>query len=367
MLSTTGILLAVALAIAGALLLIPRVIQLGHRYRLLDMPGHHKRHDRPTPALGGIALFATFWITVGVMLLVYPSALPAMQGVIGYIFAGALIIFLVGLSDDLSPLSAWVKLVSQVGAAVVLYIGGLSVDPLTIPFYGPVETGNAALLITIIWVVALTNAINLLDGLDLLAGGVSLIAAVVLMIVGTQLQVSTVVLLALAMAGFLIVFLYYNRPPARLFLGDSGSLQLGYYFAVMSLLVPIRSYTAAALYVPLLTLAVPLLEAGLSIVRRIAAGRSVMRADRRHLFHLLAFAGLSRMQIVGVFYALSAIFGGFALSMFYFSRRWVLGFLALFMVVIFVLFLILLTNLPRAGHRNGPVTPDRTPDDRRGE
>lgn len=367
MIPVIGMALAAFVAAMLTTLLCPAVIRLGHRYGLLDLPGRHKRHQIPTPALGGAVLFVAFWTTVALLSLLFPSALAEFRGVLGFTFAAATIIFLVGLSDDLSPVSAWVKLMSQVAAGLVLYLGGLSVDPLTIPFYGPVQTGIAGALITVVWVVALTNAINLLDGLDLLAGGVSLIAALVLLALGVLLNVGTVVMLSVTLAGFLVVFLYFNRPPAKLFLGDSGSLQIGFYFAVLSLLVPIRSYTAAALYVPLLTLGVPLMEAGLSIVRRLATGKSVMRADRRHLFHLLALAGWSNGQVVAVFYVLSTVFGGFALSMFYFNRRWVLGFLALFMVVIFVLILILLTNLPKLAHREHPVSSDRSTPSRRGE
>ncbi|MCB2231258.1 undecaprenyl/decaprenyl-phosphate alpha-N-acetylglucosaminyl 1-phosphate transferase [bacterium] len=367
MIPTTGILAAALAALVLTALCSPLAIKLGHRYNLLDQPGKHKRHRQPTPALGGTVLFVAFWVTVGLLLVLFPRALEELHGVLGYIFAAALIILLVGLSDDLSPVSAWVKLLAQVAAGLVLYLGGMSIDPLTIPFYGPVETGAAGALITVVWVVALTNAINLLDGLDLLAGGVSLIATLVLIAVGALLQVGTVVLLGIALAGFLTIFLWFNRPPARLFLGDSGSLQIGFYFAVLSLLVPIRSYTAAALYVPLLTLGVPLMEAGLSIVRRLAAGRSVMKADRRHLFHLLAIAGWSNAQVVAAFWVMSLVFGGFALSMFYFNRLWVLGFLALFMVVIFVLILILLTNLPKLAHREHPIDPGRSNPSRRGE
>jgi len=347
-----GIVLSVAAGLGLAILLVPAVIKLGHRYGLLDLPGKHKRHSHPTPALGGLALFAAIWGAIALLLVLYPSLWSDFRHALGYIFAGALIVTLVGFSDDLTPLSAPTKLISQIGAGLVLFIGGLSIDPLTLPFYGPIATGNWSVLITVLWVVMLTNAINILDGLDGLAGGVSLIAAIVLGVVGNLYGIDSVLVLAGSLAGFLVVFLYYNRYPARLFLGDSGALQIGYYFAVMSLLVPIRSYTAAALYVPLLTLAVPLLEAGISFFRRLAAGRSVMQADRRHIFHLLAMAGLSPRQTVYVFYGLSTVFGLFALAMFYLNRLWVLGFLVLFMVVISVWFLIIRTNLPRL-HKHG--------------
>jgi UDP-GlcNAc:undecaprenyl-phosphate GlcNAc-1-phosphate transferase len=348
----TGIIISVGLGLGVSAALLPVVIRLGHRYGLLDMPGRHKRHKEPTPALGGLALFAAVWIGIGGLVLLYPSLWADFRGALGYIFAGAMIITLVGFSDDLTPLSAPTKLVAQIATGLVLYIGGLTIDPLTLPFYGAISPGNWSVLITVLWVVMLTNAINILDGLDGLAGGVSLIASIVLAVIGNLYGIGSVLALASVQTGFLVVFLYYNRFPARVFLGDSGALQIGYYFAVMSLLVPIRSYTAAALYVPLLTLAVPLLEAGMSFVRRLVAGRSVMQADRRHIFHLLAMAGLSPRRIVLVFYALSTVFGLFALGMFYLNRLWVLGFLVLFMVVIFILFLILLTNLSRL-HKHG--------------
>lgn len=330
---------------------LPVLIRIGHRYQLLDMPGQHKRHRTPTPYLGGVALLASVWCALIVSMLFDHSLLGEFRGSTLYILAATLIIFMVGLSDDLSPVSAWVKLLAQAAAGIVLYLGGLSIDPLTIPFYGPVSLGAYSLVITVVWVILLTNAINLLDGLDGLAAGVSLIAGLTLGIVGWLYGVAPVVHLAGALVGFLAVFLYFNRYPARIFLGDSGSLQIGFYFAVISLIVPIRSFTAAALYLPLLVLAVPLLEAGLSLVRRLAARRPVMQADRRHLFHLLAMAGLSPRQIVLVFYLLSTIFGLFALAMYFLNRRWVLAFLLLFMVVIFLLFLILLSNLPRVRSR----------------
>jgi UDP-GlcNAc:undecaprenyl-phosphate GlcNAc-1-phosphate transferase len=350
--STWEIILAAVLAAALSGACIPAAIGLGHRFGLLDMPGRHKRHSRPTPPLGGPALFVAFWGTMLILVLAFPDFKESFHGSLGYILAGSLIMLLVGVSDDLSPLTAWPKLLAQIGAGLVLYIGGLTIDPLTIPFYGPVATGGYSVIITVVWVVMLTNAINLLDGLDGLAAGVSLIATVVLVTVGWIYDVTTVVLLGAALAGFLLVFLGFNRYPAKIFLGDGGSLQIGFYFAVFSLLVPIRSYTAAALYVPLLALGLPIFEAGLSFSRRLISGKPVMQGDRRHLFHVLSLAGLSHRQVIFVFYALSVVFGLCALAMIRLNRFWVMGFLSLFMVVILALFLILLTNLPRLVRRD---------------
>jgi len=313
----------------------------------MDFPGQHKRHRHPTPLLGGVGLFIVIWCTVTVYLIIAGAAKDTLGGVILYIFLGALIIFLVGLSDDLAPVSAWVKLSAEVAAGLVLFMGGLKIDPVTIPYYGQLAIGQFSVLITVLWVVMLTNAINLIDGLDGLAAGVSLIGIITMVIIGHLYNLGQVMVFAYALIGFLLVFLYYNRYPARIFLGDSGSLQIGYYFAVISLLVPVRSYTATALYVPLLALGVPLLETVISFLRRLIAGKNVMKADRRHIFHYLTLAGLSYRWVIVVFYLLSVIFGLFALAMFYGNRLKVFGFLVLFMVVIFALFFIFMTNLNR--------------------
>jgi len=293
---------ALGISLLAGILLLPLAIRLANRYDLMDRPSRHKRHKRPVPILGGAAMFVSVWVTLGLSSLLFSDLFRGLVGSLPYVFSGALIVFLVGFSDDLSPVSAWIKLSAQVAAGLVLCLGGLQIDPLTIPFVGPVSVGPFSVLITV---------------------------------------------LASVLIGFLAVFLYYNRYPARIFLGDSGSLQLGFYFAVISLLVPVKLFTAAALYLPLLILGVPLLETFVSISRRLAARKNIMGADRRHLFHYLALAGLSPRIVVIVFYVLSVIFGLFAIGMIYWNRRWLLAFLILFMVVVFVSFYIFMTNLHR--------------------
>lgn len=337
-----------------AALTIRPAIALAHRYQFLDRPGRHKRHKQAVPNVGGAVLFLSVWGGVAAGMLTFSDSLAELQGSILYVFSGSLIIFLVGFSDDLKPLSAWTKLVAQIAAGLVLFVGGLAIDPITVPFMGSYEIGSASVFITVGWVVMLTNAINLIDGLDGLAGGVSLIAAVTLAVIGSIYGAGSALIFAYALIGFLSLFLVYNRYPARIFLGDSGSLQIGYYFAVISLLVPIKSFAAAALYLPLLALGVPLLETVISISRRLATGRNIMKADRRHLFHYLSLAGLSPKTIVAIFYSLSALFGLFALAMYFLNRLLVFGLLVLFMVVIFGLFYIFMAKLsrPRSGRRD---------------
>ncbi|MCP4684640.1 MAG: undecaprenyl/decaprenyl-phosphate alpha-N-acetylglucosaminyl 1-phosphate transferase [bacterium] len=347
--SWTTLLSAIAAAAIVTAVLMPPALRLAHRFRFLDPPGLHKRHKTPVPLVGGIVLFVALWGSVALTYLLFPDTFEGQAGSLPYLLCGALIVFLVGLSDDLTPLSAWTKLFAQVAAGLILYMGGLSIDPISAPFLGSFEIGQFSILITVLWVVLLTNAVNLIDGLDGLAAGVSLIAAVTMAVIGLLYQAGSVAVFACALAGFLAVFLFYNRYPAKTFLGDSGSLQIGFYFAVVSLLVPVKTFTAAALYLPLLALGVPILETTISISRRLMAGRNVMKADRRHLFHYLALAGLSPRAIVWIFYLLSAVFSLFALAMYFWDRLIVFAILVLFMVVIFTLFFIFMTSLNRPG------------------
>ena len=221
----------------------------------------------------------------------------------------------------------------------------MRVELLSTP-YGSVDVSWLSIIISVGWVVVLTNAINLIDGLDGLAAGVSLIGAATMAGIGQLFDIGAALLFLCTLIGFLLPFLYFNRFPARIFLGDSGSLQIGFYFAVVSLIFPLKSFTFIALYVPLLALGVPVLETISSIIRRIISGKSLMKADRRHLFHFLALAGWSYKKIIWVFYLLALVFGLFTMAMFLWDRKIVLALLLVFMVVIFLLFLILISKLP---------------------
>jgi len=331
---------------------VPAIIALGHKHGILDVPGQHKRHREPTPLLGGVSLFLSTWLTVGISYLFFYDFYSELSGALLFIFLGALVILFVGLSDDLKPLSAWVKLLAQVAAGLLLFMGGLKIELLSVPFRS-IDIGGFSIVITVLWVVVLTNAINLIDGLDGLASGVSLIGSACLLIIGQLYEAGAVLIFIVVLIGFLSLFLYFNRYPARIFLGDSGSMQIGYYFAVFSLMIPLKSFTAAALYVPLLTLGVPLMEVLSSTVRRTLNGQSIMQADRRHLFHYLSLMGFSRRQVVVIFYLLAMVYGAFAVAMFYWDRLVVFITLVFFMVVIFAVFFILLTKFSGRRKLNG--------------
>ncbi len=315
-------------------ILIPVICRFGFRQGILDLPGAHKRHRFPTPNLGGIAIFLGFWAAIFFAYQRYPALSGELGQFLYYVIAGGIIMFLIGLIDDLSGLSAPVKLMSQIITGLILYAGGLQITILFIPMVGPINLGYLSLPITLIWLVGVTNSINLIDGLDGLAAGVSAIAALALLFVGLAFNLLTVIVFSGAIIGVCLVFLYFNHYPAKIFMGDSGSLFLGYLFAVISMIFPIKSYTTAAVFIPLLALGVPILETVVAFVRRTATGQKFYKADNRHLFHYLAYFGLSKSQVVWSFYLLSAVFAVFSGAMLIVNKRVVITILAVFMVVI---------------------------------
>jgi len=340
----------IVFAVAGVVtgILVPVICRFGFRWGVLDVPGEHKRHRFPTPNLGGISIFVAFWTAVAVSYYRYPQLAVEVGQFLYFVVAGGIIMFLIGLIDDLGGVSALVKLVCQIITGLILYAGGLQIAVLYIPFYGPVDLGLLSLPITLLWLVGVTNSINLIDGLDGLAAGVSAIAALALLFVGLSLGLTTVIVFTTAVIGICLVFLYFNHYPARIFMGDSGSLFLGYIFAVISIIFPIKSYTTAAVFVPLVALGVPILETVVSFVRRTAAGQKFYVADNRHLFHYLSMMGMSKWQVVWSFYLLSAILAVFSAAMFIVNRRVVFTILVVFMVVILgILFRFMLAQMKR--------------------
>jgi UDP-GlcNAc:undecaprenyl-phosphate GlcNAc-1-phosphate transferase len=286
--------------------------------------------------LGGVAIFVTFWGIVFAILAFWPHRLVLLSPDMTTIFVGALAIFLLGLFDDFHPLRARSKLAVQALVGIWLWSSGLSIDRLWVPTVGGVELGLASLPMTLVWFILLVNAVNIIDGLDGLAAGVCLIGLASVLVIGIRTDIPDAIILALILAGTLGGFLVYNRPPARIFLGDSGSLSLGYFFAVLALWLPIKRYTVVAVYVPVLALLVPLAEAAWSILRRIAGGQKPTTPDRGHLHFRLVERGISAAGVRLLFYCLSVGGLAFSLAAAYGNRRlWmtVFGFFILLLII----------------------------------
>ncbi|NHM26921.1 undecaprenyl/decaprenyl-phosphate alpha-N-acetylglucosaminyl 1-phosphate transferase [Desulfofundulus sp. TPOSR] len=303
-----GLLLAGGITLAAT----PWVRRQAFRWGAVDRPNARKVHKGVMPRLGGLAVYAGF--VTAVLVTIQPTR--SLYGLL----LGMTLIMLLGALDDIRGLSPRVKLAGQVAAALVLLPLGVQVYFVTNPFNGHiVDLGWLGIPITIFWVVAVTNAVNLIDGLDGLAGGVSCIAALTMAVVGwTQWQIfgaagqREIIMLALLLAAALLGFLRYNFHPAKIFLGDSGSMLLGYTLAVMAIMGLTKSVTAVSVLVPLVILGIPLLDTFFAVLRRYHRHRPIFQPDKEHLHHQLLALGLSHRQAVLVIYGISALLGASA-------------------------------------------------------
>lgn len=257
----------------------------------LDAPGGRHGHAAPTPRLGGVAVAAAFFVALLVVGLSDHRAAHLLLGdgrrVLALVLGGAAALG-IGVADDLMGLRPMTKLAGQVVVASVVAGLGLRVELLAVPGLGLVEPGLLAIPVTVAWLVLVTNAMNLIDGLDGLAAGVSLTVVAALLGVSTHNGMAVGVLLGCALAGGLAGFLRHNAPPASVFLGDSGSQFLGFALGAWSILSWQKSATGIAVLSVALIFALPLLDTAWAILRRVARGQSPMRADDEHLHHQLA-------------------------------------------------------------------------------
>ena len=323
------------LGFVGALLLTPVIIRWRADKTAAGTLFHHT-HKVPVSRLGGLGLAAIFILLVTIIFILFPAN-PERTRIRIVIVASSLAMFLLGLIDDLRPLGAKKKLLGQILISAVVCYFGVQIDKFQSPFSRAVyDLGGWGYLVTIGWLVALTNMINLIDGIDGLAGGVSMMMMALLAYVGFGGGLIFPVLLAAGMAGGLLGFLRYNFPPARIYLGDGGAYFLGFLIAILTLVHSQKGTVLAALVAPLFALALPILDVALAIVRRGLKGLPIFRPDRKHLHHRLQELGLSRTRTVLILYGLSAIFLLLAFGVFWSQGRWVpilFGFLCLILVL----------------------------------
>ncbi len=277
------------------------------KYRLLDYPNHRKIHLNPTPTLGGIAIFLGFNLVFWTALAWEGKILLTdLRYLVGFTLGG-LVIFAAGVYDDLKSLRPRYKLLLQSLAVLILVLFGLRINLLYIPFFRAVNLGFFSYPVTFVWCLLIINAFNLIDGLDGLAAGLSVIASLALLGVGIFLEVKLISFISFGVIGACLGFLRYNYPPARIFMGDSGSQYLGYIFAAEGIICPIKSYTTLALFIPLLALGLPIFETLFSVFRRTLNNKRFYHADKRHLFHYLLEKGLTPKLTIWIFYIISII------------------------------------------------------------
>ena len=307
--------LAFMIALGMALILTPAVIALARRTGALDAPDARKVHARPIPRIGGVGIYAAFMASILIQLTFIDLPPEFMTSLIGLI-AGSTIIVFIGLVDDYCDLPARLKLLGQIIAAAVLVIGfDVRIDVITDPLGDYIYLEYLAIPATIFWVVGLTNTVNLIDGLDGLAAGVSSIAALTILLVALEEGIPFVAMVTAALAGAAVGFLYYNFNPARIFMGDTGSMFLGFMLAGVSVVGAVKSAATIALIVPILALGLPILDTAFAIVRRARNHRPIFKPDKGHLHHRLLAHGFTQKQAVLLMYVVSALFGLCALAL----------------------------------------------------
>ncbi|MHA6258279.1 glycosyltransferase family 4 protein [Sporosarcina sp. CAU 1771] len=315
--------LAMAVAFAASIILTPLVRKFAFRIGAVDKPNYRKVHASIMPRIGGLAIFGAFLIGYFVLR-------PQDEHSTG-ILIGALIIIVTGFLDDMFEITAKAKMFGQLLAALVVVIwGGLQIEVLNLPLIGVLDFGYLSIPITIIWIIGITNAINLIDGLDGLAAGVSTIALITIAVMAIIMADPFVMATAAILASSSFGFLFYNFHPAKIFMGDTGSLFLGFMISVLALL-GFKSVAFISLIVPVIMLGVPISDTFFAIVRRIRMKQKVMAPDKSHLHHCLLRAGFSHRQTVLIIYGLAALFGVAAIM---FSQATVWGAILLIIVML---------------------------------
>ncbi|MDD6762937.1 MAG: MraY family glycosyltransferase [Clostridiales bacterium] len=313
----------------------PVVRRLAYRIGAVDVPKDKRRvHKRPTPRIGGLAIIFGFMAAV----LCFNDDWS--KGTIS-ILIGALILAVLGIIDDCKELGPKLKFVVQIAAAlVVVFYGDIRISVFSNP---NVFSTNPyiilpmwlSVIVTVIWIVFITNAVNFIDGLDGLAAGVSAIMSMSLVFISISYHQYTIALLGLALMGACFGFLPFNFNPAKIFMGDTGSTFLGFILAVLSVQGVFKSYAVISFAVPLIMLGLPLFDALFAMIRRMLSGKSPMIADRGHLHHRLYDMGFSQKQTVFILYAISGVLGITAILLA--EQRFLRAMLLLICVLIFIL------------------------------
>ncbi len=293
--------------------------ELAHAHGWLEPPQLDRHvHTIPLPRLGGVAIYTSFMIAVGATIFVLGRvdtsvALPLKSTLT--LLGPALIIFLLGLYDDLYGIGPYGKFGVQAASATLLYLGGFGIHRLALVSSGRELDSFVGLPLTILWVLLITNAFNLIDGLDGLAAGSALFSTIVVLILSLVFSNSMVTCFAIALAGATLGFLRFNFHPASIFLGDSGSLFIGFMLSAMALAGSQKAPTMVAVAIPVVSLGLPILDVALAVVRRFLVGKPLFSGDNHHIHHKLLRRGLSQREAVLILYVVTAGFGFLSLVM----------------------------------------------------
>lgn len=290
------------LAALVSYVLTPYIKTLAFKIGAIDKPDNRKVHKKIMPRLGGLAIYIAFM--AGVI-----SSLELTWDIVGILLGGTIIV-IVGILDDKYQLPAKVKLLGQIVAACVLVLFDIRIEWVNNPFGGYFYLDTLiSVPLTIFWVISFTNVVNLIDGLDGLAAGVSAIASMTVILVAAQMGYYHIAIMTAALAGGIIGFIRYNFNPATIFMGDTGSMFIGYMLAAVSVYGAVKTAATIALIVPAIALGLPIMDTAFAIMRRYNNGRPIFQPDKGHLHHRLLAMGMNQKQAVLLMYAISAALG----------------------------------------------------------
>jgi UDP-GlcNAc:undecaprenyl-phosphate GlcNAc-1-phosphate transferase len=316
---------AFLVATAVAALLTPLAGRLARRVGAIAYPSDRGLARNPTPELGGLAILAAvilaalIWMPDTISLKLVPHAAAGSAGNVHtwVVIAGAVLIALVGAIDDAIDLPAGVKLIGQIAAAIVAVCGGVVIKDLTIPFFHSIQFVDGGYPLTVLWLVALMNIVNFSDGVDGLAAGVCTIDGAAFAVIAFSLQggTSAAAVLAAITAGASLGFLFHNFYPAKIFMGDTGANLLGYLLGVAAVIGSLKTTSIVALVLPLLVLAVPFMDTGFVVAKRLKYRRKPWTADATHFHHRMAAIGFSQRKTVAYLYTWTAMLAGVALAL----------------------------------------------------
>ncbi len=319
---------AFAVAMLVAIALTPLVRRFALAVGAVDTPGGRRVNASAIPRLGGIAIAAAFFVPLLCMFAFETQVAHAFfthpMHILGLTLGGLLVCGL-GVFDDVSGVRAWHKLWVQAAAGGIAYLCGYRLDAIALPFVGNLDMGIFGLPVTVLWVVTIINAINLIDGLDGLAGGIAFFACITNFVVAAINGDPVVMLLSASLGGALLGFLLYNFNPASIFMGDSGSMFLGFVLATTSILGnSVKSSTTVAILAPLIALGLPIIDTLFAMVRRFLERRPIFAADRGHIHHRLLAMGLTHRRAVLLLYGCSITFTASAIIV-SIGRNWQVG------------------------------------------
>lgn len=291
--------------------IVPLVIAYSKKQGLIDVPNERKIHTRPISRLGGVAIWLSTMLSF--LFLVFLSYYPY-GSLLSGILLGSSLMFLLGLIDDIYTLNAKFKLLIQIAIATLVFLLGVRIDSMINPFGGEIQlTLPLSYIITLFWIVGISNAINFIDGIDGLAGSVITVNSITLGIIAVAMIPPNPIsaLIAFILAGSMLAFLTYNFNPAKIFMGDSGALFSGFLLATLSI-TGVMKAAALAIMLPFVVLAVPIIDITYSSLRRISKGKSPFVADSEHIHHKLLNAGFSQNMTVAILTSIAIVAGAIA-------------------------------------------------------